>query len=152
MATYTVQSGDYASRIAQKFTGNGNRWPELCAANPQLAKHATAGCAMYPGNVLTLPASWVPDVPALPAPTQAAPVAVADPIPTPLPTQQVSPTGPTVVKVGEAVDDQGQLAPTTAAPPAKNGKFLKIAIIGGSTLMVAAVAGYFILRRRGEEE
>ncbi|WP_242037862.1 LysM peptidoglycan-binding domain-containing protein [Tolypothrix sp. FACHB-123] len=34
--TYTVQSGDYLSAIAQKFCGRGTSWEIIVKANPQL--------------------------------------------------------------------------------------------------------------------
>jgi LysM repeat protein len=59
--TYTVKSGDYAGAIAQKLTGNGGRWPELIAANPQKPRKSDGNFAtLYPGEVLLLPASWSP--------------------------------------------------------------------------------------------
>jgi hypothetical protein len=61
MALYTLKSGDYPWSLAVRFTGNGNRWPELCAANPNLPKHATYGC-VFPkiGSNINLPDSWAP--------------------------------------------------------------------------------------------
>lgn len=58
--TYTVVKGDSAWRIAQKLTGDGNRWRELVEANPQ-KKRANNGnfATLYAGEVLNLPDSWV---------------------------------------------------------------------------------------------
>ncbi len=68
--TYTVLAGDFATKIAKKLTGNGNRWRELVAANPQ-KKTLTDGnfASLMPGEVLHLPASWssAPITAALPA-------------------------------------------------------------------------------------
>lgn len=53
-ATYTVQSGDWPAKVAEKFTGDPNRWRELDKANPNydLSKK------FWAGMVLQLPASW----------------------------------------------------------------------------------------------
>jgi hypothetical protein len=61
MATHIVRSGDYPWKLAVEYVKDGNRWRELCAANPQLAKHATYGC-VFPkvGTAINLPDSWVP--------------------------------------------------------------------------------------------
>jgi nucleoid-associated protein YgaU len=57
--TYTVLSGDYPIKIAQKLTGNGNRWHELVAANPNKKTGADGNfVTLLPGEVLKLPASW----------------------------------------------------------------------------------------------
>lgn len=52
--TYTVKSGDYPFAIAKRFTGDGNRWRELQAANPQY----NFSQRFLAGYVLKLPASW----------------------------------------------------------------------------------------------
>ena len=60
-STYKVLPGDFPIKIAQKLTGNGNRWHELVAANPQ-KKTSTDGnfASLMPGEVLQLPVSWTP--------------------------------------------------------------------------------------------
>ena len=57
--TYTVLPGDFPIKIAQKLIHDGNRWPELVAANP-LKKKAVDGnfATLLPGEVLQLPSSW----------------------------------------------------------------------------------------------
>jgi nucleoid-associated protein YgaU len=57
--TYVVKSGDFPIKIAQKLTGDGNRWKELIAANPskKVAPNGTFAQLM-PGEILNLPASW----------------------------------------------------------------------------------------------
>lgn len=75
--TYTVEKGDFGVKIAQKLTGDGNRWRELKAANPQIAKRADPknfGMVIYPGDVLQLPASWVKSAPRPSAPALTAAV------------------------------------------------------------------------------
>jgi LysM repeat protein len=59
-STYKVLPGDFPIKIAQKLTGNGNRWHELVAANPQKKTGADGNFAsLMPGEVLQLPASWI---------------------------------------------------------------------------------------------
>jgi hypothetical protein len=60
MATHILQSGDYPWSLAVKYVQNGNRWPELCKANPTFKAHATYGC-VFPkiGTAINLPDSWV---------------------------------------------------------------------------------------------
>ena len=77
--TYTVLPGDFPIKIAQKLVGNGNRWRELVAANPQ-KKTAPDGnfASLLPGEVLRLPASWMAPSPAVPSPASpSAPLANA---------------------------------------------------------------------------
>ncbi|RCK75783.1 MAG: N-acetylmuramoyl-L-alanine amidase [Candidatus Ozemobacter sibiricus] len=54
--TYTVQPGDSLWKIAEKFLGNGSRYPELVEANkdkyPSLLKNPNL---IYPGWVLKIP-------------------------------------------------------------------------------------------------
>ena len=58
-STYRVLPGDFPTKIAQKLTGNGNRWHELVGANPQKRTGADGNFAsLMPGEVLQLPASW----------------------------------------------------------------------------------------------
>jgi nucleoid-associated protein YgaU len=57
--SYKVAAGDFPIRIAAKVTGDGNRWPELVAANPQKKTGADGNFAsLQPGEVLRLPESW----------------------------------------------------------------------------------------------
>ncbi len=58
-ASYRVKGGDSPSKIAAALVGNGNRWKELVAANPQ-KKLAPNGnfASLVPGELLQLPASW----------------------------------------------------------------------------------------------
>jgi nucleoid-associated protein YgaU len=51
--TYTVVSGDYLSKIAEEFYGNGNLWPKIYDAN-----RAVIGAnpnLIFPGQVLVIP-------------------------------------------------------------------------------------------------
>jgi hypothetical protein len=61
MATHILKSGETPWSLAVLYVKNGNRWPELCAANTNLPKHPTYGC-VFPkvGTAINLPASWVP--------------------------------------------------------------------------------------------
>jgi hypothetical protein len=58
---HIVQANDNPTKLAIKYVGDSKRWPELCAANPQLAKHADWGC-VFPavGKSINLPDSWAP--------------------------------------------------------------------------------------------
>jgi nucleoid-associated protein YgaU len=59
--SYKVLAGDFPIRIAKKLTGDGGRWPELVAANPQKKTGADGNFAsLQPGEVLHLPDSWTP--------------------------------------------------------------------------------------------
>ncbi len=56
---YVVQAGDFPIKIAKKITGDGNRWKELVAANPEKKRAADGNFAsLLPGETLKLPASW----------------------------------------------------------------------------------------------
>jgi nucleoid-associated protein YgaU len=59
LATYVVQAGDSPSAIAERFTHDGKRWPELVAANPgKPVAHDGSFQAMRQGETLTLPSTW----------------------------------------------------------------------------------------------
>jgi nucleoid-associated protein YgaU len=49
--THTVQQGDSLSRLAQRYYGSGNAWPQLLEANPTL----TNPNRLLVGTVLTIP-------------------------------------------------------------------------------------------------
>lgn len=60
--TYTVKSGDTLSAIAQRYTGNANRWQELYRANASVIDStarargkAAGGHWIFPGTVLVIP-------------------------------------------------------------------------------------------------
>lgn len=59
--SYTMESGDYLSKIAQKITGSAGRWKELLPVNPSYPRHKEWGMVMHPGDVLALPESWWPE-------------------------------------------------------------------------------------------
>jgi len=93
---YIVEKGDGPWAIAQKLTGNGNRWKELLDynkdKNPRIDKN------VWVGEVINLPPSWqkpvkasnprVPALPSVPAPTIA---------PTPDPVTQATTSASSVV-------------------------------------------------------
>jgi nucleoid-associated protein YgaU len=60
LRTYTVQSGDTLSGIAQQQLGDASRWPEIFLLNRSI-RHPDR---ISPGQVLTLPA----DTPTQPSP------------------------------------------------------------------------------------
>lgn len=61
--TYTIKSGDYPSGLAAKATGNGGRWRELLAANPEMTTYqdAKGQTQIKPWNVgytFKVPPGW----------------------------------------------------------------------------------------------
>jgi LysM repeat protein len=66
--TYTVVPGDTGEKIAEKFTGAKNRWPELLTVNPAL-KDPTYGIRLYAGRTINLPPSWTAAAPTTPTST-----------------------------------------------------------------------------------
>lgn len=63
--SYTVQSGDSLSKIAQRTLGDGNRWREIYQLNQDVIKNPNM---IYPGQVLKLPGGSAPAQPAAPKP------------------------------------------------------------------------------------
>lgn len=84
--TYVVQSGDSPWRLAERFTGNGNNWPELIRANPQKATMPDGNFRTFStGERVKLPARWTAllapvEVPQLPPPAASEPVLLPDPV------------------------------------------------------------------------
>lgn len=64
LGSYTVQAGDSLYAIAQRTLGNGDRWPEIYAANRHQIANANV---IFAGQVLTLPGG----APAAPTPSPA---------------------------------------------------------------------------------
>jgi len=70
MGIHVVSAGDTPQRIAESYTGNWQRFPELVAANPRLrrqwvvdpitgVRHETfLALDFYPGQTLYLPLGW----------------------------------------------------------------------------------------------
>ncbi len=85
--TYVVKAGDFPIKIAQKLTGDGNRWHELIAANPEKKTRPDGAFAtLFPGEILKLPASWAKPGPApLPAPLPSPPIPFPPVVPGALP-------------------------------------------------------------------
>lgn len=123
--TYTVQSGDTLSKIAQRTLGDANRWTEIYNLNRDQISDPNR---IYPGQVLKLPGAtpapqpWHLDLPAVPpsvAITQPTPVPTPAPIaPTPLPAAP-APIAPTVVAptpVPAAIAAPTPVSPAIAAP------------------------------------
>jgi LysM repeat protein len=77
--TYTVNSGDSLSAIAQNLLGDGNRWPELYDLNKDVV--GADPNLIFPGQVLKLPGN------------ANAPAAIASPAPAPAPAPQPAPGG-----------------------------------------------------------
>lgn len=73
-AEWIVEKGDTGSKIAQKLTGNANRWTELKAVNPKIMSRPAAdikkyGFPIYVGDKVQLPSSWIQVVAKPPAQT-----------------------------------------------------------------------------------
>ncbi|MBI4890786.1 MAG: LysM peptidoglycan-binding domain-containing protein [Acidobacteria bacterium] len=51
--TYTVVAGDSLWKIADMFYGNGSKYPEIIAANPDKLKDEKS--VIHPGDVLVVP-------------------------------------------------------------------------------------------------
>ena len=49
--TYVVVAGDSLSKIAKRFYGDGNKWPRIHEANPQIKNPDL----IHPGQKLTIP-------------------------------------------------------------------------------------------------
>ncbi|MFD7731168.1 LysM peptidoglycan-binding domain-containing protein [Kitasatospora phosalacinea] len=78
-ASVTVHSGDSLSAIAQRELGDGDRWPELFAANQGVTapdgERLTDPDVLAPGMVLTVPGAATAPAPQAPAPEAPAPEA-----------------------------------------------------------------------------
>ncbi len=165
MPTYVVQKGDYAGEIARKFTGDARRWTEFCAANPQLAKHATAGCVVYAGKTVNLPASWsaaqaatqvVSSMPLLP---DGRPVAeLVTTVSRAAEAATAASAMPTVVTIERGTADTMQMPmdtiTATAPATAKTGvsPLLRWSLIGGSIVLVGGAMAWLVLRSGGAPE
>ena len=55
---YSIKSGDSPSKIAQSYTGDGNRWRELLPLNPDKSNNISKG-VIYPGQTLKIPPAWL---------------------------------------------------------------------------------------------
>lgn len=166
MTTYVVQKNDYAGLIAQKFTGDARRWTELCAANPQLPKHAQAGCVMYAGKTINLPASWgagqaaaqvVSSMPLLP---DGRPVAeLVTTVSKAAEAATAAAATPTIVTIERGAADAMQMPmdTITATSPAATSKtgvspLVRWSLIGGSIVLVGGVMAWLVLRSGGAPE
>lgn len=103
---WIVESGDTGSKIAQKLTGNPNRWTELRSVNPKVMGRGAAaikkyGFPIYVGDRVILPSSWIQVVAKPPA--QSAPAT---------PSQQTAP--PVQMPAGD-IAAQGQARTILAA-------------------------------------
>ena len=57
MASYTVRAGDTLNKVAVKYYGSAERWPEIVRSNPQLSARplvADGSPAIYSGDVLII--------------------------------------------------------------------------------------------------
>lgn len=63
LQTYVIKSGDYASGLAKKKTGDGSRWREILTVNPEMStytdkKGATQIRPWNVGQTMFLPPGW----------------------------------------------------------------------------------------------
>lgn len=84
---WIVESGDTGSKIAQKLTGNANRWTELKSVNPTIMNRPASvvkkyGFPIYVGDKVKLPSSWIKVVAQTPA--QSAPTGASEAKPPPV--------------------------------------------------------------------
>lgn len=108
---WIIRSGESPFAIAQKLTGNGNRWREILAVNPGLKvvqKGSTTLVQPFnPGQRITIPASWLGTAAPVPKP----PAPGMPPVPVPVP-------GPPVVVQG------GPATPITTFPSSSSASTL----------------------------
>lgn len=79
-STYTVVSGDYGIKIAQRFVGDGSRWVELKPLNSFVTSRADPRNTGFPvqiGDVLTLPSDWGQATAATEPPVESAALPIA---------------------------------------------------------------------------
>lgn len=105
-AEWIVEKGDTGSKIAQKLTGNANRWTELRAVNPKIMSRPAAdikkyGFPIYVGDKVNLPSTWIQVVAKPPAQTA--------------PTTPSTQTAPPVQMPGGDIAAQGQARTILAA-------------------------------------
>jgi hypothetical protein len=148
MTTYMVQPGDYPSSLAAQFTGDARRWPELCAANPQLKKDTKAGCAIYANHSINLPASWGTGTVA--APTGERPAAEFVYVP-PGTTTAAAPAVVKLAATTAAMVGAGVPAPAAASPISKRQvSWIKWSLLGGSVIAVGGVVAWLMLRNQDD--
>ncbi|MBX3128386.1 MAG: LysM peptidoglycan-binding domain-containing protein [Polyangiaceae bacterium] len=124
---WTIRSGDLPYLVAQKVTGDSNRWQEIPLVNPGMAvvhKKDSAGKVTWSGiepwhigKTINLPPSWIvgamPEivVPSLPASIPGAAAAPSIPGGPPFPPPSVYPTGyPTAYYIVQAGDTGTKIA------------------------------------------
>ncbi|MEV0899881.1 BTAD domain-containing putative transcriptional regulator [Actinoplanes sp. NPDC049802] len=129
---YEVKRGDTLSKIARKWLGDANRWPEICRLNRH--QHQADGTKLtdcdliYPGWNLRLPGDAKPPTRLKPATPQRPPkTSVPTPSATKVPTPQASTTtgpptspnamSPTVPSRPATVPAAPSSAATTPSPP-----------------------------------
>ncbi len=124
---YVIQKDDTSiTKLAKKFNVEAKRWPEFCAANPNLKKDPVAGCLYYVGKTVNIPDSWVP-----------AGTPGSSPLPAP-------PGVPVPQPVGPPVDP---LAPP--ASPSLFGSLDAKKVMMGAAAVAAVVVGVYAFKRKG---
>jgi len=107
--TYTVQRGDTLGRIAQKFYGDGSKYPII-----QRANNISNPSRIWVGQVLIIPAvgngTPQPAAPVTPSP-------IAPPPPPSTPTEPTRPTSPVVPTVPSTPAEPSAPEPVAPAPP-----------------------------------
>lgn len=111
LGKYTVKTGDTGSKIALRYTGNANRWPDLCAANVELCasrplETGKFGFPIYAGDVINIPASWAG---LAPTPSAAASITQAA-----MATAATNPTPATIKTAATAAQNAAKVTTATA--------------------------------------
>ncbi len=125
--SYTVQRGDWMSKIAKVWLGDPDRWPEICELNRHRHFPTVGGTLrdcnlIYPGWDLRLPADAPPPAHATPTPPPAPPPQAGDPHgPTSSPPTIAGPSatvGPHASTSPPAANPAVPIAPAASASPA----------------------------------
>lgn len=149
MTTYLVQKGDYVSKIATNLTGDPRRWPELCAANPQLKRDAKAGCVVFAGRTINLPASWNGPAARLPAPIALTTGTRPDAELVYVPPASAASSAPAIVDLDSSTAaiigaPTSSVVSKVTSPTSR--AWIKWTMIGGSVVVVGGVLAWWMLR------
>lgn len=101
--SWRIKSGDVPYKVAQKLTGDANRWREIPTVNPGMAVKTVNGVTqLVPwkvGNVVQLPPGWFPS--AVPAPGAIVSATGGPPFPAPSEYPAGYPSSVYVIRAGD---------------------------------------------------